>query len=328
MVRYPDIKSPKKDTITRPLCIPSVYSTIMDMGKIAIIGAGNFGSALAHILSIRSDIMGALWDSDSAKMQKPETLQSVLSGATVIFLFVPSWSLRSAGESIAPLLSPGATVISPTKGLEEKTNKTSDEVLTDIFADNATVALLHGPMLAAEMMEGLPSFATVASASQSTCTDLQELFARTTLTLEYSSDVHGVALAGVLKNIYSIGLGMTEAMRLGSNFRGWYVRAAVREMDHIIVSLGGNRATAYTSAGISDMVATGFSPYSRNCKVGQEIVQNGECVTVSEGAESIPHMVQLLHNAAVLAPIVSQIANILSGHVPATTIDKLMESAS
>ncbi|OGY31124.1 MAG: hypothetical protein A3C02_01030 [Candidatus Andersenbacteria bacterium RIFCSPHIGHO2_02_FULL_45_11] len=294
----------------------------MDMGKIAIIGAGNFGSALAHILSIRSDIMGALWDSDSAKMQKPETLQSVLSGATVIFLCVPSWSLRSAGESIAPLLSPGATVISPTKGLEEKTNKTSDEVLTDIFADNATVALLHGPMLAAEMMEGLPSFATVASASQSTCTDLQELFARTTLTLEYSSDVHGVALAGVLKNIYSIGLGMTEAMRLGSNFRGWYVRAAVREMSKIIVACGGKPETAYTSAGIGDLVATGLSPTSRNCKVGHELVQSGECSTVSEGGESLPQMMQILQTASIVAPIATSIADIVAGRADASTLLK------
>lgn len=292
----------------------------MVMEKIAIIGVGNFGSALAHILAVRSDVVSTLWDSDSTRIQKPETLQSALSGASVVFLCVPSWSLRSAGESIAPLLSPGATVISPTKGLEEKTNKTSDEVLTDILAGNATVALLHGPMLAAEMMEGLPSFATIASASQYTFGDLQELFAPTTLTLEYSADIHGVALAGVLKNIYSIGLGMAEAMRLGSNFRGWYVRASVREMASIIRALGGDADTAYTSAGIGDLVATGLSPTSRNCKVGHELVQSGECSTVSEGGESLPQMMQILQTASIVAPIATSIARIVAGRADASSI--------
>lgn len=292
------------------------------MEKVAIIGAGNFGSALAHILAVRSDVQIALWDSDCAKLQKSETLESALSSANIVFLCVPSWSLRSAGASVAPLLTSGATVISPTKGLEEKTNKTSEEVVADVLAGTGEVALLHGPMLAAEMMEGLPSFATVATASQSVYADLDELFAPTTLTLEHSSDIHGVALAGVLKNIYSIGLGMTEAMRLGSNFRGWYVRAAVREMSAIILACGGSAETAYTSAGIGDLVATGLSPTSRNCKVGQELVHTGECSTVSEGGESLPAMMELIRGAGITAPIASCIADIVAGRADASTLLK------
>jgi len=298
------------------------------MEKVAIIGVGNFGAAIAHLLASASDVTVTLWDSDTTKVPGQGTLKEAVQEASIIFLCVSSWSLREAAMSIAEHTMDGVIIISPTKGIEQDTLKTSDEVLQDVYQSKAIIALLHGPMLAAEIMQGLPAFSVLAAPTTDSFDRIRKLFLGTTLHLEYSSDVHGVALAGVLKNIYSIGLGMTSALELGSNFRGWFVRAAMAEMDHIIVSLGGNRATAYTSAGIGDMVATGFSPYSRNCKVGQEIVQNGECVTVSEGAESIPHMVQLLHNAAVLAPIVSQIANILSGHVPATTIDKLMESAS
>lgn len=292
------------------------------MQKVAIIGAGNFGSALAHILAFRSDVQVSMWDSDSAKLQKLETLESALSSANIVFLCVPSWSLRGAGEALVPFLASGATVVSPTKGLEQATNKTSDEVLMDVFAGKGNVVLLHGPMLAAEMMEGLPSFATVACESRDIFTSLQVLFAPTTLTLEYSSDIHGVALAGVLKNIYSIGLGMTEAMRLGSNFRGWYVRAAVREMSAIILACGGSAETAYTSAGIGDLVATGLSPTSRNCKVGHELVYTGECSTVSEGGESLPQMMELIRGVGITAPIASCIAEIVAGRADASTLLK------
>ncbi len=294
----------------------------MSMQKVAVVGTGNFGSALAHILSVRSDIAISLWDSDATKLQKPETIESALSGAHVVFVCVPSWSLRGAAELIASFILPETIIVSPTKGIEQKTNQTSDEVLLNVFANKATVALLHGPMLAAEMMDGLPSFATVACISQDVFTNLHTLFAGTTLTLEYSSDLHGVALAGVLKNIYSIGLGMTEAMRMGSNFRGWYVRAAVREMTSIIVALGADAQTAYTSAGIGDLVATGLSPTSRNCKVGQEIVQTGECSTVSEGGESLPQMVELIRGVNIATPIAFAIAEIVAGRADASTLLK------
>ncbi len=290
------------------------------MAKIAIIGAGNFGSALGHIMAVRDDTVIALWDTDATKLTKSERLESALLGAQYVFICVPSWSLRAATMPIAVLLEHNAIVISPTKGIEQTTNQTSDEVLIDILGNKTPVALLHGPMLASEMVEGLPSFATIAAQDKSIFISIQNLFAGTTLTLEYSPDIHGVALAGVLKNIYSIGLGMTEAMRLGSNFRGWYVRSAVQEMSRIIGACRGSADTAYTSAGIGDLVATGLSPSSRNCKVGHEIVQTGECSTVSEGGESLVQMMTLIQNAGIDTPIAFAIAEIVAGTQDASTL--------
>ncbi len=292
------------------------------MEKVAIIGAGNFGSALGHILSIRSDITVTLWDSDPTKNAARASLEETIAQARFVFVCVPSWSLRAATHALAPHILPSVIVISPTKGIEQDSIQTSDEVLTDVLGRKGTVALLHGPMLASEMVEGLPSFATVACLSSEVFSSIASLFTSTTLTLEYSADLHGVALAGVLKNIYSIGLGMTEAMRLGSNFRGWYVRASVREMASIISALGGSADTAYTSAGIGDLVATGLSPTSRNCKVGHEIVHSGECSTVSEGGESLPQLMELVARAGISAPIASAIADIVAGRADASTLLK------
>jgi glycerol-3-phosphate dehydrogenase (NAD(P)+) len=293
------------------------------MEKIAIIGVGNFGSAIRQLLS-RYEV--ALWDNDPTKVPDQLSLQETLQDASLVFLCVSSWSLRKAAEAAAEHILEGAVVICPTKGIEQDTLKTSDEVLQEVFGDTVSVTLLHGPMLAAEIMQDLPAFAVLASHSKDVFDRIFAVFEGSKLHLEYSSDVHGVALAGVLKNIYSIGLGMTQALELGSNFRGWFVRAAMEEMNRIITTLGGSSATAYTSAGIADMVATGFSPYSRNCQVGHELVQSGECITVSEGAESLPQMVQLLQNASVSAPIVSRIAHIMSGESSAKEFDELVNT--
>lgn len=298
------------------------------MEKIAIVGVGNFGAAMQHLLQISKKHELALWDSDLSKVPGQLTLQETVQGASIIFLCVSSWSLRVAAESLLAHISEGAIVICPTKGIEEKTLKTSEEVLQDVFMGKAVISLLHGPMLAAEIMQGLPAFSVLAAPSRETFDTVAAVFSGSALHLEYSSDVHGVALAGVLKNIYSIGLGMTSALEFGSNFRGWFVQATLDEMNTIIIGLAGDGATAYTSAGIADMVATGFSPYSRNCKVGQEIVQNGECVTVSEGGESLPQMVQLLKQASVPAPIVLLIGKIVAGGESARAIDTIMNYPS
>ena len=296
------------------------------MHKIAIIGAGNFGQAIAGIVASKQGVEIAMWDTDSAKVPDMQPLEIVLRDAEIVFLCVSSWVLRQAAESILPYVSSGAIIISPTKGIEKNTLKTSDEILRDVFGDSANIALMHGPMLAAEIAQKLPAFTVLATASKAVYDLVAELFSGTLLQVEYSSDIHGVALAGVLKNIYSIGLGMADAMLLGSNFRGWFVRVAIQEMGNIIAAFDGKRDTALTGAGIADLIATGFSPHSRNCQVGHEIVQSGECVTVSEGAESLPQMVALLDVKGVAAPLCRGIGKIVSGEVPARDIDNIVKT--
>jgi glycerol-3-phosphate dehydrogenase (NAD(P)+) len=296
------------------------------MQKIAIIGAGNFGQAMAHILASKAEYDVLMWDTDSSKVHDMKPVEEVVSGAEIIFLCVPSWSLRSAAESLKQHISNHPIILCPTKGVEDGTLKTSDEVLQEVFADSADIALLHGPMLAAEIMQNLPAFSVIACTSKEIYEKINQLFFGTLLQVEYVEDIHGVALAGVLKNIYSIGLGMADALALGSNFRGWYVRIATREMSHIISALGGKSETALSGAGIGDMVTTGFSPHSRNCTVGHEIVQSGECSTVSEGGESLPAMMQLLAKAGVEAPLCAGIAKLVAGEPGAPHIDKIIAS--
>jgi len=326
MNRYPATARPINEIATNPLCIIPVYSSMQYMHKVAIIGAGNFGMAICGMLRAQVDVAIALWDIDAARVPGMLSLEETVRDAEIVFLCVNSWALSEAAQSVLPFISSDTVIISPTKGIEERTLKTSDEVLIDVFGGDAHAALMHGPMLAAEITQGLPAFTVLAVADRSAYDRVATLFSGTLLELEYSSDMHGVALAGVLKNIYSIGLGMVEAMVLGSNFRGWFVRVAVQEMIAIIIAFGGNEKTALTGAGLADLIATGFSPHSRNCKVGHEIVQSGECITVSEGASSLPQMLELLQQKKVHAPLCEGIGNIVAGAASAHDIDKIVRA--
>lgn len=291
--------------------------------NVVIMGAGAFGHAIAHLLQRHSVEM---WDKDESKVPGQRAIEDIIAGADVVFLSVPSWGLREAAETVRKYATKRLIVISPTKGIEEKTLKVSDEILAETLGDDHDIALLNGPMLAAEIQEDLPSYAVVATQTEEAWGSILDLFSGSTLSLEYSDDLHGTSLAGVLKNIYSIGLGMTEAMKLGSNFRGWFVQQACKEMADIIELLGGKRSTAYNAAGLADLVATGFSPHSRNCRVGQELVMSGECSTVSEGAESFPQLIELIYDNESLFPIYSMLADIVvRKHQTHTRFQQLLE---
>jgi glycerol-3-phosphate dehydrogenase (NAD(P)+) len=298
-----------------------VYADYLMKDKVAIVGAGPFGRAIAHLLENSKVGHLSLWDKDTALVPDQGSLEGCVSSASIVFLCVPSWAVREAATSIRDYISSQTIVISATKGIEEETLQTPEEVINDVLVSNQAIALLNGPMLAAEIRQGLPAFAVLAAKEKATFDTVAKLFVGSMLFLEYSSDIHGTALAGVLKNIYAIGLGMMEAMKLGSNFRGWYVERAAKEMAEIIHMIGGRATTAYNAAGLADLIATGFSPHSRNCRVGQELVVTGECKTVSEGAQSLPQVIALLKikTKANQFPILEALAGIVIGKQDATT---------
>ncbi|MEX0649453.1 MAG: NAD(P)H-dependent glycerol-3-phosphate dehydrogenase [Candidatus Andersenbacteria bacterium] len=283
---------------------------MMNNHIVAIIGAGHIGQAITQVLRPKENIQVRLWDTDASKVPDQQSLPQTLKGANIVFLCCNSWAARAALQSLSQHVSLEAVIASPIKGLEDNTLYTIDQIIRDVLPRNP-LALVNGPMLSGEMMDDHPSFAMVASDNIQAREVLIEVFFGTTLHLQPSEDVHGTALAGVLKNVYSIGLGMTAAMEMGSNFRGWFVSQAVREMADIIQAQKGNRETAFEQAGLGDLVATGFSPLSRNCQAGQELVQSGECITVSEGAMSLPALLSLLNNTRSQYPIVDMLGSVV-----------------
>lgn len=281
------------------------------MTHVAIIGAGAIGQALAHILDQNKENRLALFDKDPAKVTRVALpLPEVIQDAEVIFMCVPSWAMRDALAEMKPHLQSEAVVVSLAKGIEGVHRKTMDQLLIEFLPLHRS-ALLGGPMLASEFMAGLPGVGCLATEHSEVAERICRLFSGTLLSLEATLDVRGVALSGVLKNIYALGIGIAQGISWGNNQKGWYVREALAEMATIIEQLGGKRETAYSLAGVGDLVATGFSGFSRNSRSGEEIARTGVCNIQSEGCASLPHFLQLLPDDRSTFPVLQGLEHII-----------------
>jgi glycerol-3-phosphate dehydrogenase (NAD(P)+) len=142
---------------------------------------------------------------------------------------------------------------------------------------------------------------------------MRKLFAGTRLRIETSDDVPGVVWSAILKNVYAIGLGMTEGLGWGANARGWFVAKAVEEAGGILEDLGGRRETFHGTAGVGDMVATGFSPHSKNRTLGEHWAKTGKAPHESEGQISLPQLLQTLGRRASKYPVLMALKATLIG---------------
>ncbi len=240
--------------------------------KIVIIGAGEIGRAIEKVLEKKLNVQIKLWDKCSDKVSNQKPLTEIIPWANFVFLCVPSWAIRNVITSIVSCLNKEAVVICLAKGIEQKTLKTMIEVLEETLPNSALYGFLAGPMLAEELTQRLAGIGLATSKNKIVFEKMKTLFNQTNFKLECSEDTRGVVLASVLKNIYAIGLGIADALKLGENFKGWFLQKSVQEMAKIIEKLDGQKESAFGLAGLGDLVATGFSPYSSNRKIGQTLV--------------------------------------------------------
>lgn len=265
----------------------------MPTSRIVMLGAGKIGSAIGRTLD-KNGCRVEYWDAMPGKVRGQKPLGKIVPGAAAVFLCLPSWCLREAGESIAKFLSPKTMVVSVSKGLEKKTMLPSDGVLHQVLPEGTPYVYLGGPLLADEILKKQPGFGVAASADPAALRKMKALFSGTRLKIETTDDVSGVVWSAILKNVYAIGLGMTEGLGWGANARGWYVAKAVAEAGSILEDLGGRRETFHDTAGVGDLVATGFSPHSKNRTLGEAWAKKGKASFQSEGQVSMPALLKTL----------------------------------
>ncbi len=287
--------------------------------QIVIIGAGEIGRAIDTILR-KKEIRAALWDKEASKMREQKPLAEIIPACDFVFLCVPSWAMREAIASIVLRLKRKAIVISLAKGIEEKTRKTTDELLEELLPPHQAFGILGGAMLAEELAKEMIGVGVIAAKETKVHSELKELFKNTNLQIEALDDVRGVALAGVLKNIYAIALGIADGLGWSGNQKGWLVSKAINEMTEIIQILGGKAEMVRGTAGLGDLVATGYSPYSRNRQVGDDLVRTGRCRLKSEGLIALPSIVALLQNKRRNFPLLSALVDIFINNQNVQTI--------
>ena len=295
---------------------------------ILIVGVGALGSAISTVLS-RKGYSLSLWDRDSARPTLGKTLAELVPAAKMILVCVPSFAVRAVIGGVAPSIRKGAFVVCFAKGLEEGTGKTVDQVLSETLPAGTTFAVVGGPMLAAEMAAGSPSIALVASTDAATASEVRTLFMKTNVRVSTTDDVRGVALSGVLKNVYVVAMGVGDGLGMSANEKGWLLAQALHEMVGIGESLGAKRDTVIGSAGLADLVATAWSTASRNHQSGIELAQGIYPDIKGEGIVSLPAVIALIGaQNRTRFPLLDAVAKIAIDRAPAKeTFEEYIKTA-
>jgi len=289
----------------------------MDSPQILIIGAGELGQALGGYLRAKGDAV-SFWDINSSKIVDPRPLHEIIPMADFVFLCVPSWAVRSVLSDSASVLRSASVVVSFSKGIDAAScRQTTGELLPELLPKSQPFVIVGGPMLAAEIVAGKNTAAVFASPLEITAKGTADLFRSPTFAVEVSDDAVSVSLAGVLKNIYAIGLGIADGLELGDNAKGWLVARAVNEMMGIAEIFRADKKVILGTAGLADFIATGYSVYSRNREVGDEIVKKGKCNLKGEGVVSIPPLIARLGPSAEQFPLLNVIKDIAIDCKPA-----------
>jgi glycerol-3-phosphate dehydrogenase (NAD(P)+) len=280
---------------------------------VAIIGAGHLGAAVAGVLREREDVEVRLWDKNPEKVPDQGTLQEVLGGADAVFLCMPTWVVREGLEEIGPSLAPSSVVVAMSKGIDSQEKLTMDRLFPALLPADQPWAIMSGPMLAAELAEGQFGGAAIAAPDAAAADAVVALFAGTRIKAERADDARAVALAGVLKNVFATGLGIADGLHWQGNAKGHLISLALREMRYVLALLECNPDAAFGPAGIADLVATAYSPHSRNRAAGHEFVLHGATPKDSEGYASLPHLLEMIGNNTDDLPFLTAIKDAVIG---------------
>lgn len=323
------------------------------MSRIALIGSGTWGTAIAHLLASKGESV-RMWtrSADVARIidethRNPRHLpdvdidgvvastdfQKVLRDASAAVFVVPSSFLREVAAQCAPFIDSELPVIVLTKGIEAGTGYTMVKLLEDVLGNQARLACLSGPNHAEEVSRGLPTATVVASRDDACARFFQELFNTSMFRVYVTHDVTGVELCAASKNIIAIANGMCCAMHLGDNASAALMTRGLSEVTRLVVALGGDAHTCLGLAGVGDLIATCSSPHSRNRSLGEFIVEGGtleeyelETHMVAEGAVACKTVTDLARKHGVEMPISELVRRILwEGLDPRETVDMLFD---
>jgi len=288
-----------------------------------------WGRDQALVADMRRDRANAVYLRDVAfpeRLDVTTSLEEALAGAELVVSALPSHGTRGIVHRAAPLIQPGAIVVSATKGLEQDTLLRMSEVLSQELRPGVHVAVLSGPSFAAEMARELPTAVSVASHDARVVEQVQEEFRAPYFRLYGTADVAGVEIGGALKNVIAIAAGVAEGLGLGHNAQAGLITRGLAEMSRLACAAGARRETLAGLTGLGDLVLTCTGALSRNRQVGLELATGRSLNDVLAGMKMVAEGVRTTDAALALAsrhgvelPIAAQVAELLAGRKDART---------
>lgn len=307
--------------------------------KIGILGGGSWGTTVGALVARNAPI--TLWARSAATVEEinrqhrnskylgdaalPEKLiashdiEETVADADVLVMAVPSQNFRAVLLEAKQYLRPWVPVVSLTKGLELDTRMRMTEVIHEVLPGHPA-GVLTGPNLAREIMAGQAAASVIAMADTVILGELQKVFKSGLFRVYTNNDVLGCEIAGVLKNIIAIAVGMGDGQGAGDNTRAALITRGLAEITRLGVAVGGQPETFAGLAGMGDMIATCTSPQSRNRHVGMELGRGrpmqdiiDEMVMVAEGVKSAPAVLALAEAHGISMPIAEDVYRVING---------------
>jgi glycerol-3-phosphate dehydrogenase (NAD(P)+) len=310
------------------------------MSRIAVIGAGAWGTALAVSLARRGGHDLSLWAHSPAHaaeladtgenlrylpgfilpadVRVTPRLDRAILDAEILLCVTPSQALRSIMRQVAPHITPRQVLLSASKGLEEKTFCRMSQIMAEHAPQNP-IGTLGGPSFAQEVAAAMPTAITIATDDPLLGKSLQDAFTSASLRVYRNEDVTGTELGGALKNVIALAAGVATGLELGANATAALITRGIAEITRLAVACGGRRDTLAGLSGIGDLVLTCTGGLSRNRTVGVELGRgrklpdiiaglNGK---VAEGVRSTTAALGLAARYGVEMPITEQMAAVL-----------------
>lgn len=308
--------------------------------KIAVIGAGSWGTALAAVLGQKHQSVG-LWVRSPERAAHLEStrentqylpgcklpqsvavtgdISKAAAGAKLIVLATPSHAVRATAATLAPWVGAESIIVSAAKGLELTTVKRMTEVIAEELPSMAgRLAVLSGPNHAEEVGLGQPTATVIAAPSRTVAEFVQDTFMLPYFRVYTNPDSTGVELAGALKNIIALGAGIADGLGFGDNAKSALMTRGLAEITRLGMAMGANPLTFAGLAGIGDLIATCTSVHSRNRRAGIMLAAGksadqlqAETSMVVEGIRAAKAAYQLAARHEVAMPITEQIHQVL-----------------
>ncbi len=321
--------------------------------RVTVFGAGAWGSTMAQVLhDAGNDVL--LWGRSNEVVDEintrhtntkyldhhvlPEGLKAssdikeAFDHASTYVLAIPAQQLRAMLEEWRSYISPDAVVISTLKGIEISTQMRMTEIIEQMWGVKK-VGVITGPNLADELVLRQPAGAVAAASKQELADYIRELFRTPYYRTYTSTDVMGCELAGAIKSVIALSVGISIGMGFGENTQAMLITRGLNEVARLCAAHGSDPLTAAGLAGMGDLVASCGSPLSRNRTFGEILGSSGSMAVAREkvaktveGVASAGAVVEIAHRVGIEVPVIESVADIVNGSLtPEQALQRLME---
>jgi glycerol-3-phosphate dehydrogenase (NAD(P)+) len=252
--------------------------------RVLILGYGEMGHAMEYLLGERQPL--DIWEKYPRDDYQSVLLEEAAPRADIVLFCLPVNPHREIVKQIAPLLKETCLCLSIAKGLDEA-GQTAAQIFSEVLEPHQAYSLLYGPMISEEIRAGRYAFAQLGCAGMDSYNRIRALYQGTRLYLEHTSDITGISWSVILKNVYAMVFGMADELQLGDNMRGYLSVAALRELDRIVRSMGGQAGSPYHLAGLGDLITTATSEDSHHHELGRMLAREEVHGVEGEGIHTL-----------------------------------------